>query len=85
MGRQMRTVAEVVESIRVHLSPAVAALVEAQLRMRDVSGFGRGWCNQNKALALGLFFMAQKAVSIVGDCLGCHQSDHSSCGFSVFH
>ncbi|KAG0440659.1 hypothetical protein HPB47_016229 [Ixodes persulcatus] len=33
--RQMRTVAEVFESIRVHVSPAVAALVEAQLRMRD--------------------------------------------------
>ncbi|KAM7281643.1 hypothetical protein ISCGN_006007, partial [Ixodes scapularis] len=38
--RQM-TVAEVVESVRVHVSPAVAALVEAQLRMSNVGRFGR--------------------------------------------
>ncbi|XP_040355081.1 uncharacterized protein LOC115322190 [Ixodes scapularis] len=58
--RQMRTVAEVVESVRIHVSPAVAALVEAQLRMRDVSRFGRRWCSQNKALALGLYFHSPK-------------------------
>ncbi|KAG0419405.1 hypothetical protein HPB47_004137, partial [Ixodes persulcatus] len=34
--RQMRTVAEVVESVRVHVPPAVAALVEAQLRMSNI-------------------------------------------------
>lgn len=39
--RQMRTGAEVVKSVRVHVSPAVAALVEAQLRLSIVSRFGR--------------------------------------------
>ncbi|KAM7304007.1 hypothetical protein ISCGN_013907 [Ixodes scapularis] len=39
--RQMRTVAEVVESVRVHVSPCVAALVEAQLRMSNVSRLAR--------------------------------------------
>lgn len=58
--RQMRTVAEVVESVRAHVSPAVAALVEAQLRMSNVSRFGRRWCSHNKALALGLYFHSPK-------------------------
>lgn len=58
--RQMRTVAEVVESVRVHVSPRVAALVEAQLRMSNVSRFGQRWCSHNKALALGLYFHSPK-------------------------
>ncbi|KAL1473772.1 hypothetical protein MTO96_038483 [Rhipicephalus appendiculatus] len=38
--RQALTLGEVVRSVRSHVSPAVAALVEAQLRMNNEVGFG---------------------------------------------
>ncbi|KAH6944397.1 hypothetical protein HPB50_002909 [Hyalomma asiaticum] len=42
------------------LSKSVAALVEAQLRMNNVSRFGRRWSSQNKSFALGLYFHSPK-------------------------
>ncbi|KAM7303260.1 hypothetical protein ISCGN_013233 [Ixodes scapularis] len=54
--RHMLTVTEIVESVRSLVSPAVAALVEAQLKMTNASRFGRRWCSQNKEFALGLYF-----------------------------
>ncbi|XP_049269003.1 uncharacterized protein LOC119382217 [Rhipicephalus sanguineus] len=58
--RQALTLGEVVRSVRSHVSPAVAALVEAQLRMNNVSRFGRRWSSQNKSFALGLYFHSPK-------------------------
>lgn len=56
----MKTTAELVESLREYLPPAVAAFVEAQLKMRNGSWFGRRWCSQNKTFALGLYFHSPK-------------------------
>ncbi|XP_077551786.1 uncharacterized protein LOC144165987 [Haemaphysalis longicornis] len=58
--RQALTVQEVVRSVRSHVYPAVAELVEAQLRMNNVSRFGRRWSSQNKSFALGLYFHSPK-------------------------
>ncbi|XP_072143639.1 uncharacterized protein [Dermacentor andersoni] len=58
--RRMKTTAELVDSLREHLTPAVAAFVEAQLKMHNVSRFGRRWCSQNKTFALGLYFHSPK-------------------------
>lgn len=58
--RHMLTVTEIVERVRSLVSPAVAALVEAQLKMSNTSRFGRRWCSQNKAFALGLYFHSPK-------------------------
>ncbi|KAM7313402.1 hypothetical protein ISCGN_003267 [Ixodes scapularis] len=58
--RHMLTVTEIVESVLSLVSPAVAALVEAQLKMTNASRFGRPWCSQNKAFALGLYFHSPK-------------------------
>lgn len=56
----MLSTADIVEAIRKRVSPAVSALVEAQLRMSNRSRHGRRWCSQNKALALGLYFHSPK-------------------------
>ncbi|XP_065311743.2 uncharacterized protein [Dermacentor albipictus] len=58
--RRMKTTAELVDSLREHLTPAVAAFVDAQLKMHNVSRFGRRWCSQNKTFALGLYFHSPK-------------------------
>lgn len=58
--RHMPTVTEIVETVRRPVSPAVAALVEAQLKMSNASRFGRRWCSKNKAFALGLYFHSPK-------------------------
>ncbi|XP_077507364.1 uncharacterized protein LOC144117403 [Amblyomma americanum] len=58
--RRMKTTAELVDSLREHLTPAVASFVEAQLKMHNVSRFGRRWCSQNKTFALGLYFHSPK-------------------------
>ncbi|SCV66679.1 hypothetical protein ANAPC5_01512 [Anaplasma phagocytophilum] len=58
--RQMLTVTEIVESVRSIVYPTIAALVKAQLKMSHASRFGRWWCSQNKAFALGLYFHSPK-------------------------
>ncbi|KAL1472961.1 hypothetical protein MTO96_039040 [Rhipicephalus appendiculatus] len=58
--RQALKLREVVRSVRSHVSPAVAALVEAQLRMKDVSRFGCRWSSKNKSFALVLYFHCPK-------------------------
>ncbi|XP_049520509.1 uncharacterized protein LOC125944227 [Dermacentor silvarum] len=64
--RQALTIEEIVRSVRLHVSPPVAALLEAQLRMKNVSRFGRRWSSQNKSFALGLYFHSPKAYRFEG-------------------
>ncbi|KAH7960083.1 hypothetical protein HPB49_016823 [Dermacentor silvarum] len=43
--RQALTIEEIVRSVRLHVSPPVAALLEAQLRMKNVSRYGFSVCH----------------------------------------